>query len=238
MKKLINDPAKQKVDMNKLTNKVDENKDIYELPNGPYMVPMRNNNGEIMNIAVNITDYIQKAYDYVRNNTMAFIGQCIVVLYDPVFIDKYNPSVYCIKNISLRPILEYVGKVLYYKGDGKLIPTNTVLTGQLCTYNNSDYFYDGNNWVPLDNQIIDTSKINSPKDIIDVFDKLQERATELGYPIKLFTKERPIHPIRHGIDTKLTLTYEENRPNVILAAINVKETIENLMKLYGDKNNG
>ena len=244
MKKIINDHAKQKVDTDKLTNKVDENKDIYNLPNGPYTVPYVNKDKEICNIAVNITDSWAKAFEYARNSSFAFNGQCIVILYEMPFCDEHNnvmhgnysPTVYRINNPGPTTRLDYLGKVLTYKND-ILKPKSGILKGELCTYNYEDYFYDGLTWKPLmTKSYINTDNINTVDDIIKSFDDLQQRATELGYPIKLFTKSRPIHPC-NSMDVKLTLTYDSSCPDAILAAVNVKETIDYIMNSYGGNDN-
>lgn len=57
---------------------------------------------------------------------------------------------------------------------------------------------------------IDLSHIKTPEDIIKVFNALQVKATELGYPISLFGV----------VNSYLKLTYDNDYPDRILVSIN------------------
>ena len=113
----------------------------------------------------------------------------------------------------------------------KIIKNKEIWPGAIYSYKSKEYVYFNDGWKPLywSDDYINPKSINTPDDIVKAFDALQERATELGYPIKLFAKERPIHPLSR-VDAKLLLKYDKTYPNTVLAALNVSETVEKLLE--------
>ena len=200
----------------------------------PSIVPIMHPDGTITNVSVGVfVNSDIEFYDYIKKHTiLLYIGE-IVVIERPV--SKYgHPDAYIIQHLNLdndsnEPILKHIGEVML--SDGKIIKNKEILQGAIYTYNSKDYVYFNDEWKPLygPDCYINNEKINTPSDIIAAFDDLQKRATEIGYPIKLFAKERPIHPIHNACDTTLLLTYDESCPNAILAAIRITQTLEKLM---------
>lgn len=182
-----------------------------------------------ISVSVFINGNTNKLYEYILDNIeTVYQGQCICLTDDNskhnVYIIKYlNLNCYSINDLKL----EYIGELMLYRG--VLYNRQTISIGDCASYNGKDYLFTTKGWKLMDlNDIsnINLDNITTPNDIIDTFDKLQKRATELGYPIKLFDKVSPIHPTHRPIDVELSLVYDENTPNAILAAINIKQPFE------------
>lgn len=211
--------------------------------NLPIYVPCQlSGSGETKTVSIGEVFMYKKELDtYAAESELVYDGQFLIALYDGYYntVSRFSPRLYMVRDKTTiyygRPMIDESNK------DTVLTRTTPYIAGEIYVYKYTRYFYDGNEnlWHLYDtSKILNTKNITTPEDIIKVFDELQERASELGYPIKLFSSDRPIHPFHGCVDVPLTLKYDESCTNAILAAINVKETVENLMSRYGGENNG
>lgn len=165
-------------------------------------------NNKIKSLYVVFVDDTAFAINYAKESLYRYIGQLILVRNDDGK-NSSNPMVYEIT--SLNGDLKHIGTPMLDNEGFICLSYSQYIVGQLAYFGYIQYFYNGKEFLPVYGDESQGStinhSINTVDDIINAFDELQKRATELGMPIHCFRDD----------DYTLTLQYDELSHRMLIA---------------------